>query len=169
MSGTSRGPRRWSILVCVMISFMIHLFNYTWYSHLVIIFLYFTSPKISLLKTFSLGQSIIDKKAFKITVKSQILEDWFKMAEWKDMHSSSLATTPKSQVAVEESSTGRCWNLPKKDTPRPKTKEKPQRDNRIVTIMIKSNLILARWATHKLENNNTKEVFSLLWSFWAPH
>ena len=78
------------------------------------------------MKTFSLGQSIIDKKAFKITVKSQILEDWFKMAEWKDMHSSSLATPPKSQVAVEESSTGRCWNLPKRDTPHPKTKEKPQ-------------------------------------------
>ena len=44
------------------------------------------------------------KKKKKITVKCKILEVWFKMAEWKDMHSSSLATTSKSQVAVEKSS-----------------------------------------------------------------
>ena len=31
--------------------------------------------------------------------------------------------------------------------------------------MIKSNPILARWATHKLENNNTKEVLPLLESY----
>ena len=34
--------------------------------------------------------------------------------------------------------------------------------------MIKSNSIPARWVFHKLENNNTKEVFPLLWRFWAP-
>ena len=28
--------------------------------------------------------------------------------------------------------------------------------------MIKSNPVSARWATHKLENNNTKEVLPLL-------
>ena len=32
-------------------------------------------------------------------------------------------------------------------------------------IMIKSNLISTGWATHKLENNNTKEVLALLWRF----
>ena len=32
-------------------------------------------------------------------------------------------------------------------------------------IMIKSNPILARWVTHKLENNNTEEILSLLLSF----
>ena len=36
-------------------------------------------------------------------------------------------------------------------------------------IMIKSNPIPARWVTHKLETNNTEEILSLLWRFWAPH
>ena len=33
--------------------------------------------------------------------------------------------------------------------------------------MIKSNPIPTGWATHKLENNNTGEVFPLLRRFWA--
>ena len=33
------------------------------------------------------------------------------------------------------------------------------------TIMIKSNPIHTRWVTHRLENNNTKEVLALLWRF----
>ena len=57
---------------------------------------------------------------------------------------------------------GRLWNPPKKDTSYPKTKKKPQQDGRKGTIMIKSNLISAVWVTHKLENNNTKEVLPLL-------
>ena len=36
-------------------------------------------------------------------------------------------------------------------------------------IMIKSNPIPTRWVTHRLENNNTKEVLPLLWRFWIPH
>ena len=36
-------------------------------------------------------------------------------------------------------------------------------------IMIKSNPTPARWVAHKLENNNTEEILSLLWRFWAPH
>ena len=32
----------------------------------------------------------------------------------------------KRQLAVEQPSTGGRWNPPKKDTPRPKTKKKPQ-------------------------------------------
>ena len=43
------------------------------------------------------------------------------------------------------------------DTPCPKTK-KPQQDGRRDTITIKSNSLLAEWATHKLENNNTKDI-----------
>jgi len=35
--------------------------------------------------------------------------------------------------------------------------------------MIKSNSIPIGWVTHKLENNDTKEVLPLLWGFWAPH
>ena len=33
--------------------------------------------------------------------------------------------------------------------------------------MLKSNPMPVRWATHKLENNNTEEVLTLLWKFWA--
>ena len=32
-----------------------------------------------------------------------------------------------------------------------------------------SNPIPTGWVTHKLENNNTKEVLPLLWRFWIPH
>ena len=45
------------------------------------------------------------------------------------------------------------------------TKEKPQQNSRRGTIMIKSNPLLDRWVTHKLENNYTKAVLTLLLSF----
>ena len=35
--------------------------------------------------------------------------------------------------------------------------------------MIKLNPIPARWVTHKLEKNNTKELLPLLQRFWTPH
>ena len=53
--------------------------------------------------------------------------------------------------------------------PMSKTKKKLQRGGRRGIIMIKSNLIPAVWVTHKLENNNTKEVLPLLWRFWPLH
>ena len=56
----------------------------------------------------------------------------------------------------------------KKDTPRPKTKEKLQWNSRRGAITIKSNPIPIGWAAHKLENNTTKEVLSLFWKFWDP-
>ena len=72
--------------------------------------------------------------------------------------------------------TTNCWTiidrktleLTKKDTPHPKTKEKPQWDDRRGAITIKSNLITAGWVTHKLENSYTTEVHPLEWRFWAP-
>ena len=54
------------------------------------------------------------------------------MAEKKDVCPSPPARAPKSQLAVEQPSTGGCLNLPKsnkqkkKDTQCPKTKKKPQ-------------------------------------------
>ena len=54
------------------------------------------------------------------------------------------------------------------DTLHPKTK-KPQGDSRRGAIMIKSNPIHTRWATHKPENNYTTEVLPQEWKFWAPH
>ena len=73
--------------------------------------------------------------------------------------------------------TTNCWTiidrktleLTRKDTPHPKTKEKPQWDGRRGTITIKSNPITAGWVTHKLENTYATEVHQLEWRFWAPH
>ena len=79
------------------------------------------------------------------------------------MCSSPHAREPKLQLAVEQLLTGGLWNLPKKDTPCPKTKMMPQWDCRWGTITIKSNPIPSKWVTHKLENNNTKEILPLLW------
>ena len=59
--------------------------------------------------------------------------------------------------------------LTKKETPHPKTKEKPQWDGRRGAITIKSNPITTGWVTHKLENTYTTEVHPLEWRFWAPH
>ena len=72
--------------------------------------------------------------------------------------------------------TTNCWTiidreileLTIKDSPHPKTKEKPQWDGRRGTITIKSNPITAGWVTHKLENTYTTEVHPLEWRFWAP-
>ena len=72
--------------------------------------------------------------------------------------------------------TTNCWTLidrktlelTKKDTPHPKTKEKPQWDGRRGAITIKSNLITTGWVTHKLENNYTTGDHPLEWRFWAP-
>ena len=85
------------------------------------------------------------------------------MVEWKGVYWSP-ARSPKSQLfwTLEQPST------PKKDTPHPKTKKKPQWDSRRSAIAIKSNPIPAEWTTQKLENNNTEEVLWVLWRFWAP-
>ena len=71
--------------------------------------------------------------------------------------------------------TTNCWTiidrktleLTKKDTPHPKTKEKPQWDGRRGAITIKSNPTTAGWVTHKLENAYTTEVHPKEWRFWA--
>ena len=44
--------------------------------------------------------------------------------------SSSPVRTPKLQLAAEQLSTGECWIPPKKDTPHPRAKEKPQQEGR---------------------------------------
>ena len=69
-----------------------------------------------------------------------------------------------------------CWTvidrktleLTKKDTPHPKTKEKPQWEGRRGAITVKSNPITAGWVTHRLENTYTTEVHPLEWRFWTP-
>ena len=84
---------------------------------------------------------------------------------------SSPVRAPKLQLAVDQPSAGGHWNKLKKDTPHPKTKKKVQWDCRMGTVTMKSNPISSGWATHKLENNNTKEVgiYPWLWRFLVPH
>ena len=80
-----------------------------------------------------------------------------------------ISSSESTEIAIS------CWTTidrralePTKDTPCPKTK-KPQQDSRGCAIMIKSNPIPTGWVTHRLENDNTKEVLTLLWRFWTPH
>ena len=81
------------------------------------------------------------------------------------------ARAPKSQLAVDQPSTGGHWNLSKKKKKIPHVQRqrgshrKPQQDGRKGTITIKSSPIPAGWVNHKLENNNTKEVLPLLGRF----
>ena len=79
----------------------------------------------------------------------------------KDVRSFPPVRAPTLPLAVELPLTGGHWNPLKKDIPCPKTK-KPQQDSRGCTIMIKSNPIPTGWVTHRLENDNTKEVLTLL-------
>ena len=60
------------------------------------------------------------------------------------MCSSSPARTPKLLLAAEQPSTGECLIPPKKDTPRPRAKKKPQQDGRRGKILLESNRIPAR-------------------------
>ena len=46
------------------------------------------------------------------------------------MCSSSPERTPKLQLTSEQPSVGECWIPPKKDSPHPRAKEKPQQDAR---------------------------------------
>ena len=48
------------------------------------------------------------------------------MVEFKDV--GSPVRTPKSQLASEQRSKEECWIPPKKDTPHPRAKVKPQQD-----------------------------------------
>ena len=69
-----------------------------------------------------------------------------------------------------------CWTiidrktleLTKKDTPHPKTKEKPQWEGRKGAITVISNPITGGWLTHRLVNTYTTEVHPLKWRFSAP-
>ena len=64
------------------------------------------------------------------------------MAE-KDVCSSSPVRTPKLQLTAEQPLTGKCWIPPKKDTPCPRAKEKPQQDDRRgeITFRIKPHML----------------------------
>ena len=53
------------------------------------------------------------------------------------MRSSSPARTPKLQLMAEQPSIGECWIPPKKDTPHPRAKEKPQKDSRSGKIALR--------------------------------
>ena len=73
-------------------------------------------------------------------MKEEEEQEAFKMVEQKDMCSSSPMRTPKLQLAAEQPSTGICCSPPKKYTPRPEAKKKPQQDGRRgeITFRIKT-------------------------------
>ena len=62
------------------------------------------------------------------------------------MHLSSPARTPKLQLATEQPLTGECWIPSKKDTPRPRANEKPQKMVGGAKLHFESNPIPAREA-----------------------
>ena len=78
-----------------------------------------------------------------------------------------------SALPIKTEITTTCWKTikkkkklqpNKKDILHMKTK-KPQWDGRRGTISIKSNLTLAKWVTHKLENNYITEVLPQKWKY----
>ena len=71
-------------------------------------------------------------------------------------------------TSIDKTTTETYWNLPKKI---PYT-QRQRRCNEMIrggTVMIKSSLLPARLATHKLENSYTTEIFPQEWNFWALH
>ena len=76
----------------------------------------------------------------------------------------------KIQLAAEQPSTGECWIPPKKDTPRPRAKEKPQQDGRreyikavychpaYLTYMQSTSSKMPGWVNHKLESRLPGEI-----------
>ena len=76
------------------------------------------------------------------------------------MRSSPPARAPKLQLAVEQPLTGGSWTHQKTI---PHVQRRSHSD--MVAggaVTIKSNPIPSGWVTHKLKNNTTKEVLSLL-------
>ena len=78
------------------------------------------------------------------------------------MRSSSPVRTPKLQLATEQSSTGECWIPPKKDTPCPRAKEKPQQDSRRGEITFRIKF-------HTLQRYSESESCSVVSDSLQPH
>ena len=56
----------------------------------------------------------------------------------KDVRTSSPLKTPKLQLTAEQSLTGESWIPPKKDTPRPRAKDKPKQDGESCSVVSNS-------------------------------
>ena len=84
------------------------------------------------------------------------------------MHSSPSLRAPKLQLVVEQHWQEDAGTHLKKNNPHPKTKKNLQQNGRRGTISKNSSPISAWCVTHPLENNNPKEVLSLLWRLWTP-
>ena len=96
-------------------------------------------------------------------------DDWRLVQDGGEEGCALTSSCESSEITtIEQSLTGRCCNTHKKDTPRPKSKEKPQWDGRRGAVMIKSSPIPTGWATQRLMNTSVSEGLPLLWRFWAP-
>ena len=78
------------------------------------------------------------------------------MAEYKDLHSSSPARTPKLQLSAEQLLTGECWVSPIKDTPCPGAKEESQQDGRRGEIEFRIKSLTHQRCSEGLKNKQTK-------------
>ena len=79
----------------------------------------------------------------------------------------SLCGSTKTATSCWPTISRRMLEPTKKDTPCPKTKKKLWQDGRRGAITIISNPIPSEWVTHRLENNDAKEVLLLLWRSWT--
>ena len=70
----------------------------------------------------------------------------WKMAEYKDLHSSSPEKTPKSQLSAELLLTGECWIPPKKDIPHPRQRRSLSKMVERAKLNLESDPILTRVA-----------------------
>ena len=82
-----------------------------------------------------------------------------KMVQKKDKHISPSARAPKLQLAVKQQEDAGTY---RKRCPKSKDKEEATARCRRGANTIKSKPIPAGWVTHRLENNKTKEVLTLL-------
>ena len=101
----------------------------------------------------------------KYFLKHVIQEDWFKTTERRTRAHLLLPEHQNHNYVLNNHQQEDTGTHQKSIAPHPRTKKKPQWNSWRGTITIKSNPILAGWVTHKLENNNTKEVVTLLWRF----
>ena len=77
----------------------------------------------------SLGKTLLAFDLLRFVLQSQIFLLLQVSLDFLLLYSSP-PRNPQLQLAAEQPSTGECWIPPKKDTPRPRAKEKPQQDGR---------------------------------------
>ena len=80
-----------------------------------------------------------EKKKSRNLIFIQDPDDWRLVQDGGEEGCALTSSCESTEITtIEQSLTGRCWHTHKKDTPHPKSKEKPQWDGRRGAVMIKS-------------------------------